>query len=135
MKKFLVLFLICPLLFLCAFKKRTNAYIMLSSANIPAVSENIRFERNFLAGQKINYAVVCPDGFKNSAVRLQVSKQDDKTSNWGFSIIQSKDLYVDKSQNFYKNYLYLYRPGKYILQFFYINNKDYPFAHTEFRVN
>lgn len=98
--------------------------------------ENVkRIETVFGVSQRINYAIVAPDGLKYEGVRLQISKQDDKTSNWGFSIIQTKDLYLSKSKNsMYSDYIYITRPGRYILQFFYLNNKDYPFLHREFIV-
>ena len=83
---------------------------------------------------RINYALIAPDGFKKPGVRLQISKQDDKTSNWGFSIIQTRDFYLDLSQKAYRDYIYIQRPGRYYIQFFYLSNKDYPFARSEFWV-
>ena len=105
---------------------------MLSSASISSMTD--RQERYFSTGQIIHYALISPDGFKYDGVRMQVSKQDEKTSNWGFSIVNSRDFIVDRAQNQYIDSLRLTRPGHYILQFFYLNNKDYPFAHTEFMV-
>lgn len=106
---------------------------MLSSASISEMTAQ-RMERYFSCGQRIHYALISPDGFKYPAVRMQISKQDEKTSNWGFSVIQSRDITLDMAQNQYIDYIYITRSGHYILQFFYLNNKDYPFAHTEFMV-
>ncbi|MCD7779969.1 MAG: hypothetical protein LUH05_04780 [Candidatus Gastranaerophilales bacterium] len=133
MKKIVIILLIFPLIFLCSFKKKEKPYIILSSGTI-SLENTRRIEREFLVQQRIYFAVVAPDGFKNPGVRLQISKQDEKTSNWGFTIIQSRDLYLDTAQKAYRDYIYLRRPGRYILQFFYLNNKDYPFAHKEFLV-
>ena len=133
MKKIWVVLLIIPLILLCGFKKRNKPIIILSSNPITAESSHT-IENNFYAKSKIYFALLAKDGFKQPGVRLQISKQDDKTSNWGYSIILSKDFYVDTSQNVYNNYVYIQKGGHYILQFFYLNNKDYPFAHREFRV-
>ncbi len=114
-------------------KKYVKPYISLHTGTI--TEENInRTEKIFTSGQRINIGLIAPDGFKDYGIRLQLSKQDEKTSNWGFSLISSKDIYIDKTQNLYKDYIYIYRPGRYILQFFYINKKTYPFAHYEFSV-
>ncbi len=133
MKKIVVILLILPLIFFCSFKKKEKPYIVLSSG-VVSNQNTQRIERIFQTRQKIYYALIAPDGFKTPGVRLQISKQDEKTSNWGFSIIQTRDLYLDTAQTAYRNYIYIQRPGNYILQFFYLNNKDYPFAHKEFIV-
>ncbi len=133
MKKIIIILSILPLLFLCSFKIKAKPYVLLSSGTI-STDATKRMERVFVAGQRINYALVAPDGFKKPGVRLQISKQDDKTSNWGYSIIQTRDIYLDLSQKAYRDYLYLQRPGRYYIQFFYLSNKDYPFARSEFWV-
>ena len=134
MKKFLIILLILPLLFFCGFFKRAQKpYLIVSSGTINTEITQ-RIERIFLTGQRVNYALIAPDGFKKSDIRLQVSKQDNKTTNWGFSIVETKDLYLPKGEQSYRNYIYPRTSGKYILQFFYLDNKDYPFAHIEFTV-
>ncbi len=134
MKKLFTVILILPLLFFCGFfKKEKRPFLVLSSGAI-TTQTTYRIERNFASGQRINYALIAPSGFKKSGVRLQLSKQDDKTTNWGFSIVKTQDLYLVKGETSYRNYIYLKNPGRYILQFFYLSNKDYPFAHIEFRV-
>ena len=133
MKKIIIILSILPLLFLCSFKIKAKPYVLLSSGTI-STDATKRMERVFVAGQRINYALVAPDGFKKPGVRLQISKQDDKTSHWGFSIIQTRDFYLDLSQKAYRDYIYIQRPGRYYIQFFYLSNKDYPFARSEFWV-
>ena len=135
MKKIAAILLILPIILLCSFSfhRTKQAYIMLSSGTISPMTAE-RNERYFSPGQRIYYVILSPDGFKYQGVRMQLSKQDDKTSNWGFSIIQSRDFVIDMAQNQYNDHLTVSRPGRYILQFFYLNNKDYPFAHTEFMV-
>ena len=136
MKKLIIVLLILPLIFFCGFFKRSKqAYIVLSSGSVQIeTTSSPRIERYFNSLQRIHYAVVSPDGFKYPGIRMQISKRDEKTSNWGLSIVMSADYTVDMAQKVYKNYIYLTKPGYYILQFFYLNNKDYPFAHTEFVV-
>ncbi len=133
MKKILVLVLIISVIFLCGFGRKEKPYIIMSAGTVSKETIN-RIERVFMAGQRINYAIIAPDGFKYDAVRLQISKRDEKTSNWGFSIIQSRDIYIDKSADIINDYILIQRPGRYIIQFFYLNNKDYPFIHREFWV-
>lgn len=133
MKKIYVILLIFPLFFFCSFKMKAKPYVVLSSGTI-SLENTQRIERVFVSGQRINYALIAPDGFKKPGVRLQISKQNDKTSNWGFSIIQSYDFYLDLSQKAYRDYIYVRNPGRYAIQFFYLSNKDYPFARKEFLV-
>ena len=80
----------------------------------------LKIENNFAVGSRIYYALYAPDGFKNAGVRMQISKQDDKVSNWGFSIIMSRDIYLDLSQKVFRDYIYLRQKGHYIIQFFYL---------------
>lgn len=133
MKKILVIFLIFPILFLCGFRKKEKPYVILSSGTI-SLENTQRIERIFPSCQRINFALIAPDGFKKPGVRLQVFKKEDKTANWGFSIIQSRDFYLDLSQKAYRDYIYIQKPGRYAVQFFYLSNKDYPFAYKEFLV-
>ncbi len=134
MKKFLTILFILCLAVLCGFTKKEKPYILLSSGNSAVFGDKIRNEKHFAAGQRIYISLVAPSGYKYSGVRMQLSKQEDKTSNWGFSIIQTRDLYFDLSKKTYRDYLRINTKGHYILQFFYLNNKRYPFAHTEFLV-
>ena len=124
------------MIFICCgfkFKRQTKPVIILSSNQITNSSLNIT-ENNFYSGSRIYYLLYAPDGFREQGARLQISKQDDKVSNWGFSIISARDIYLNAGSKTYYDYIYLRRPGHYIIQFFYLDNKDYPFAHREFRV-
>lgn len=134
MNKFIITILIFTVIISCsAFKKHEKPYIMLSTGSI--TSENAkRTEKIFTSGQRINIGLIAPEGFKDYGIRQQLSRQDEKTSNWGYTLIQSKDIFQDKTLKLYKDYIYIYRPGRYILQYFYINKKNYPFAHYEFSV-
>ena len=134
MRKIIVLLLILPVLLFCGFKRKAKPVIILSANKITNESLQ-RVESNFYSKTRIFYALYAKDGFKSPGIRMQISKQDDNTSNWGFSIIMNKDIYIDMAQNTYRDYIYIQQPGHYIIQFFYLNNKDYPFAHREFRVH
>ena len=134
MKKFWSILLIIPILLFCGFKKKERPIIILSSNQITNASAQV-IENHFNVQSRIYYALYAPDGFKQPGVRMQLSKQDDKTSNWGFSVISVNDIYLDMAQKVYRDYIYIQQPGHYIIQFFYLDNKDYPFAHREFRVH
>lgn len=135
MKKILLTFLILPLILLCGFtfKKEQKPYAVISSNPITKASIQ-RVEHSFMEKRRIYYSVVAPENFKYSGIRMQLSKQDDKTSNWGFSIIQTEDIYVVKGDKEFRGYVLPPSKGHYILQFFYSNNKRYPFIHREFMV-
>ena len=133
MKKILLTLLILPLFLCCAFKKEQKPYAVISSNPITKASIQ-RIEHTFMEKHRIYYTVVAPEGFKYSGIRVQLSKQDEKTSNWGFSIIQSEDIYVVKGDKEFKGYVLPPSKGHYILQCFYSNNKRYPFIHREFMV-
>lgn len=133
MKKLVLILLILPLIFLCSFKKKEKPFAILSSGTISS-EYAVRNERSFLAQQRINYVIIVPDGFKTPGIRMQISKLEEKTSNWGFSIVQTNDIYIDMAKKSYRDYIYIQRPGKYAIQFFYLNNKNYPFIHKEFWV-
>ena len=133
-KKIILVLLIIPFILLCGFKKAERPFLVLSGSEIHNVNMQ-RIERDFGAGQRIYYALVMPKGFKYSGVRLQVSSQSDKVSNWGFSLVESRDLYIDKYDQIHKDYIVARKAGRYVLQFFYLNKKNHPFAHIEFQVH
>ncbi|MBQ4078221.1 hypothetical protein IJD15_03475 [bacterium] len=132
-KKILSLVFIISMIFLCGFKFKERPYVILSAGTISSTTLQ-RIERVFFVGQRINYAIVSPDGLKYSGVRMQLSTQSDKTTNYGYSIISTEDLFIDKYSKSYQNYFVPRKAGRYILQFFYLNKKNYPFAHVEFMV-
>lgn len=134
MKKLLLVFLCFSIIFCCGFmKKEQKPYLIMSSGQISKQSLE-RIEKRFNARQRIYYVLIAPEGFKYPAIRVQISKQDDKTSNWGFSIVKTEDISVVQGDKQYNGYIYLTEKGHYILQFFYINNKRYPIIHREFMV-
>ena len=132
-KKLLSIVFLFLMVLLCGFKFKERPYVILSAGTISSTTLQ-RIERVFFVGQRINYAIVSPDGLKYSGVRRQLSTQSDKTTNYGFSLLETEDLYIDKYSKMYKDYFVPKKTGKYILQFFYLNKKNYPFAHIEFVV-
>ena len=133
MKKILIIILIFPIIFLCGFKKREKPFLIMSSAPVNEQTLNTP-ERTFSSKKRIYYSLIAPEGFKYSGIRMQLSKQSDKTSNWGFSIVNTEDIYIVKGDFDYRSYFVVQTPGRYIIQFFYSNNKRYPFIHREFMV-
>ncbi len=133
MKNFSIIFLIFACLLFCGFKKSQKPYILMSSGTVN--EQNLqRVQRVFPVGQKINYVLVFPDGVKYSGIRVHVSTQSDKVTNFGFSKISANDIYISKGDNIYRDYFIPKTTGHYILQFFYLNKKNYPFIHVEFVV-
>lgn len=132
-KKLLSIVFLVLMVLLCGFKFKERPYVILSAGTISSTTLQ-RIERVFFVGQRINYAIVSPDGLKYSGVRMQLSTQSDKTTNYGYSIISTEDLFIDKYSKSYQNYFVPRKAGRYILQFFYLNKKNYPFAHVEFMV-
>lgn len=132
-KKLLSIVFLVLMVLLCGFKFKERPYVILSAGTISSTTLQ-RIERVFFVGQRINYAIVSPDGLKYSGVRMQLSTQSDKTTNYGYSIISTEDLFIDKYSKSYQNYFVPRKAGRYILQFFYLNKKNYPFAHVEFLV-
>lgn len=133
MKKIIIILLILPFMLCCAFKREQKPYAVIS-ANPITVSSIKRIEHSFMEKRRVYYVVYAPEGFKYSGIRVQLSKQDDKTSNWGFSIVHAEDIYVEKGNNEFRGYVLPPAKGHYILQCFYSNNKRYPFIHKEFMV-
>lgn len=133
MKKFLLILLILPLILLCGFKKVEKPFVVLSSGTIDNISTQ-RVERFFPVNHRINYALIIPDKLKYAGVRMQLSKQSDKTSNWGFTIEETNDIYITPGDKVYRSYILPRTTGHYIIQFFYLNKKNYPFVHKEFMV-
>jgi len=93
MKKVLLILLILPLILLCGFRRVQKPFVILSTGTITSSSVQ-RVERYFNVNQRINFALIIPEKLKYAGVRMQISKQSDKTSNWGFSIIETKDIYI-----------------------------------------
>ena len=133
MKKVLLILLILPLILLCGFRRVQKPFVILSTGTITSSSVQ-RVERYFNVNQRINFALIIPEKLKYAGVRMQISKQSDKTSNWGFSIIETKDLYIVDGDKAYRGYIVPRTKGRYIIQFFYLNKKNYPFVHKEFMV-
>ena len=133
MKKVLLIFLILPLILLCGFRKIEKPFVILSSGTIDNISIK-RVERFFNVYQKINFVLVFPEKVKYAGVRIQLSKQNEKTSNWGFSIVETRDVYINQGDKAYRGFIVPRTKGHYIIQFFYLNKKNYPFAHKEFMV-
>lgn len=133
MKKIFLILLILPLILLCGFKRAEKPFVVLSSGTIDNISSQ-RVERYFNVNQRVNYALIIPDELKYSGVRMQLSKQSDKVANWGFTIEETNDIYIVKGNNVYRSYFVPRAKGHYIIQFFYLNKKNYPFAHKEFMV-
>lgn len=137
MKKLPLICLILSLILFCGFKVKEKPYVVLSTGDISTDNPQItkRIERCFAPRQRINYLLVLPNGVKYSGVRVQISKQSDKTKGlWGYSIENTKDIYILKGEKYYKDYIVIKSGGNYILQFFYLNKKNYPFVHKEFLV-
>ena len=74
MKKIFTVILILPLLLFCGFlKKEKKPFLVLSSGAI-TTQTTYRIERNFASGQRINYALIAPSGFKKIGCKIATFK-------------------------------------------------------------
>ena len=84
----------------------------------------------FRPGQTINYALFMPKGFKQEFLRLQIAKIPENIPYGGVTIYMSKDLFIDKTKNFYIDKFVIRQEGKYAVRFFYGNKVNKPFAEN-----
>lgn len=91
-------------------------------------------QRVFRTGERINYLVLNPKGFKNDYIRVQIVKKEEKTPHWGYTVYWAKDYHIDTSDNYYINYIVLNEPGYYFMQVFSFDNFDKPIIRNDFWV-
>ena len=65
-------------------------------------------------------------------IRVQVYKQDDKVERFGYTIYQTKDFILDTNKNYFINDLIIGGKGHFIMQIFYLNDKNFPIVRGEF---
>lgn len=137
MKYFLSIVIIFLSIISCgfSFSHKEKPYVYLSSDSMVYQGNQPRIERRFNAGQRIYYTLVAPDGFKDAGVRFKIVKHDEKTSNWGYSILSVKDIYLDLGKTSYRDYFVLGQKGHYVVEFYYAKSLNYPFARNEFWLN
>lgn len=90
--------------------------------------------QNFKIRQRINYALLMPKGFKDSVIRMQIIKKDEKVANWGYKIYQAQDIPIDTSKNYYIGYFTIPEKGYYLMRVFEIRNLDKQLAIMDFWV-
>ena len=79
-----------------------KAFILMKS--VPLTSDNAQFyEQRFEKGQRIYYAIVKPDGFKDDAIKIEIIKKNTKVSNFGYSIAYADNLPIDNTKNYYRD--------------------------------
>ena len=71
-----------------------------------------------------------PNGFKQEYLRMQIIKRAENIPQGGASIYMSKDLFVDKSKNFYIDKVVIGQEGTYVVRFFYGNKTEKPFIEN-----
>lgn len=91
-------------------------------------------EQNFKIRQRINYALLMPKGFKDSVIRVQIIKKEQKTAYWGYKIYQAQDFAIDKGKNYYINFFTIPEGGYYIMRIFELRDLDKPVAILDFWV-
>lgn len=125
----LLIFVSCFLLTGCGNK----SFILMKSE--PLTSENAQyFEQYFQKGQRIYYAIVKPDGFKDDAIKIEIVRKNDKSPSMGYSIQYAQDLPIDKSKDYYTNYFMLHTSGLFFMQVFELRRPDKCIARYDFRV-
>lgn len=137
MKYLLSIIILFSVIFTCGFSlsKKQKPYVYISSAPVVYNEGQARIERRFNAGQRVYYTLVAPDGFKDAGVRFKIVKHEEKTSNWGYSVLRAKDIYLDLSKSIYCDYFVIAQKGHYVVEFYYARDLKYPFARNEFWLN
>ncbi len=111
-----------------------KAFILMKS--VPLTSDNAQFyEQRFEKGQRIYYAIVKPDGFKDDAIKIEIIKKNTKVSNFGYSIAYADNLPIDNTKNYYRDYFVMNSSGLYFMQVFELRRPDKCLARYDFWVN
>ncbi len=132
MKQILCVLILCLAIIVSGCDKN-KPILVLNSKPITAKTVNYPVQ-NFEVGQRINYALIMPKGFNDSAIRLQIIKKEEKAAYWGYKISQTYDRNVDTSKKFYIDYFTINKSGYYIIRAFEINNLDKQLAIMDFWV-
>ena len=110
-----------------------NSFIIMKS--VPLTQQNaVDYEQNFEKYQRIYYAVVNPQGFKDDAIKIEIIKKSDKTDTYGLSMQYAQDLPIDNSKNYYTNYFTVSTAGLYFMQVLELRRPDKCLARYWFRV-
>lgn len=111
----------------------TKAFIIMKSE--PVTVKNAQyFEQYFQTNQRIYYALVAQEGFKDEAIKIEIVKVSDKVPTMGYSIQYAQDLPIDKTKKYYTNYFTLSTGGAYVMQVFELRRPDKCIARYSFRV-
>lgn len=129
MKKFLVIFvLIFSCLAFCGCDSK-SPYLTFNSQ--PITQKTVySAQKIFAPSQTIHYAILMPKGFKQEYLRLQIVKKPDNVPHGGLTIFMAKDIFIDKSKNFYIDKFVIHQPGCYMIRFFYGNRTEKPFVEN-----
>lgn len=132
MKKFCWILLFLSTVFLCGCKKDQP---LLLFNDQPITKQTVNSPtRNFVFGQRVNYLLIVPKGFKRDYIRVQLVKKEEKTQHWGYKIYQSRDYHVDTTKNYFIDYVVPGEKGYYFVQVFSFDNFDIPIARNDFWV-
>lgn len=111
----------------------TKVFIVMKSE--PLNSRNAQYyEQSFEQYQRIYYAIIAPNGFKDDAIKIEIVKVSDKVSSMGYSIQYAQDLAIDRSKNYYTNYFTISSGGLYMMQVFELRRPEKCLARYSFRV-
>ena len=66
---------------------------------------------------------VQPDNF-------EIIKKPENVAFGGANIYLAKDLFIDKTKNFYIDKFIIHQPGTYVVRFFYGNKTESPFIEN-----
>lgn len=131
-KILLVIFLSCSL-FLSGCSNGKKTFILMKST--PLTAENARyFEQSFQKGQRVYFAVIKPDGFKDDAVKIEIIKKSDTVPTYGYSMEYAQDIAIDNSKNYFTNYFVPNNSGLFFMQVFELRRPDKCLARYDFRV-
>lgn len=131
MKKLIALIFISSMFFLSGCGKKS--FILMKSE--PLTQENARyFEQKFQKGQRIYYAVIKPDGFKDDAIKIEIVKKNTSTPTLGYSMEYAQNIHIDNSKNYYTDYFTIHNSGLFFMQVFELRRPDKCIARYDFWV-
>lgn len=112
----------------------SKAYIVMKS--VPLTPANAEYqEHRFTAGERIYYAVVKSNDFKDDVVRVQIMKKNPKISTLGYSIVWAKDIPIDNTERYFTDYITISKGGLYLMRVFELRRTDKALAAYDFWVS
>lgn len=134
MKKLIILLAMCVMVF-CTSCDRSKPVLLFSPSEIEYGHFGFQDAKtDFDAGKKIYFVVYNPKPFTSDIMRLQTLKLDLKAPSYGITLVQGRDIEIDKSMPYFTGSFVVYAPGYYMLRVFSRDNFNLPLVESGFNV-